>query len=355
LVPFLLLPALSDQTSLMRDYFIRRLLLIPPTLLGITLIVFMITRAVPGGPLQQALMEIEQMSMSSRGGGRVTQDRALSETQINQLKAYYGLDEPWHIAYVKWLAKVCRGDFGRSFRYGEPVIDLVMQRMPVSLFYGTLTLVITYAVCVPLGILKAIRHRTTLDSITSLLIFVGYAVPGYVLGALLVVFFAAKLEWFPMGGFTSMRFDDLSTFEKVVDLLHHAVLPVTCYLVGSFAFLTLLMKNNLMDNLAADYIRTAMAKGTTFRRAVVGHALRNSFIPIATNLGQSIVLLVTGSFLIEMIFDIDGLGYLGIKSVLDYDYQVVMGVLVLTSVVTLLGHLLSDLLVALIDPRIRFH
>lgn len=338
----------------MRDYFIRRFLLIPPTLLGITLIVFLITRVVPGGPLERAIAEMQQASMTSGQGAAVGGNMALSDDQLQQLKAYYGFDKPAIVSYGLWLGKVVQGDLGTSYRYNEPVWDVIRERFPVSLFYGLITLVITYSVSIPLGILKAIRHRTLLDNTTSVFIFTGYAVPGYALGALLLLFFAARLEWFPMGGFTSFSFDDLSLGGKIFDLIRHAVLPLTCYLIGSFAVTTLLMKNHLMDNLAADYVRTAIAKGVSFKKAVLRHALRNSLIPIATTFGQNITLLVSGSFLIEFIFDINGFGLLGLTSILDRDYPVVMGIVFIASLLLLLGNILSDALVALIDPRIRF-
>jgi len=335
----------------MRDYFLRRLILIPPTLLGITLIVFFVTRLAPGGPLEQAIMRAREGGASSRQPGH---GMALSPEQLEQLKHYYGFDKPWYVAYVLWLGKVAQGDLGTSYRYNEPVWDLMRERFPISLLYGSVTLVITYTVCVPLGILKAIKHRTWIDTGSSVFIFMGYAVPGYVLGALLIVFFAARLRWFPMGGFVGEDFAELSPMGKFGDLIHHAVLPLICYLVGSFAFVTLLMKNHLMDNLAADYMRTAVAKGVSFPRAVLHHALRNSLIPIATDFGQNIALLVFGSFLIETIFDIDGFGLLGYTSTLDRDYPVVMGVLLLSSLLLLIGNILSDVLVAIVDPRVRF-
>jgi len=338
----------------MRNYFLRRVLLIPPTLFGITLIVFFITRFVPGGPLERAIMEAQQMSASGRGGGVSGQGQALSEAQIQQLKEYYGFDKPWYQSYVEWLGKLGRGNLGSSYRYNEPVWDIMKSRFPVSLFFGVATIVATYVVCIPLGVVKAIRHRTVLDNLTSVVIFMGYAVPGYVLGTLLLLFFAARLEWFPMGGFTSMEYPFLSAGEKVWDVARHAALPLACYLIGSFAVTTLLMKNHLMDNLAADYIRTAVAKGVSFRRAVVGHALRNSLIPIATTFGQNIVLIVSGSFLIETIFDINGFGLLGVNAIFDRDYPVVMGVVLVASVALLVGNIASDALVAAIDPRIRF-
>jgi microcin C transport system permease protein len=337
----------------MRAYFLRRLLLLPPTLVGITLIVFFITRIVPGGPLEQALMRAQTMSggrHASLGG----QGTALSDDQLEQLKQYYGFDKPWYVGYVTWLGKVFTGDLGTSYRYNEPVWDLMKERFPISLYYGLIDLIIAYAVCIPLGILKTIRHNTWMDTGSSILVFIGYAIPGYVLAALLLVFFSAHLRWFPMGGFVS---DDFSTFTfagKVKDLVWHSALPLICYLVGSFAFLTLLLKNQLLDNLAADYMRTAIAKGSPYRLAVLRHALRNSLIPLATNFGQNITLLVFGSFLIEKIYDIEGFGLLGYTSILDRDYPVVMGVLLLTSMLLLLGNIISDVLVALVDPRVKF-
>lgn len=337
----------------MRDYFLRRFLLIPPTLLGITLIVFMITRVVPGGPIERALMEAR---MGDTGAAQTNQigSGAISEEQMAQLKAYYGFDKPPLQAYFVWLGKVVRGDLGNSYRYNEPVLHIIAERIPVSILYGLVTTVLVYGVCIPLGILKAVKHRTWMDNITSAVVFTGYAIPGYALGALLVVYLAARHGWFPMGGFNSRDFADLTFGGKALDLVHHAILPLVCYTVGSFAFVTLLMKNHLMDNLAADFVRTAMAKGVTFRQAVLGHALRNSLIPIATHFGGHLSVLVTGSFLIEFIFDINGMGLLGYTSVVDRDYPTVMGVLIISSVLILLGNILSDVLVALIDPRIRF-
>jgi microcin C transport system permease protein len=340
----------------MRSYFLRRLLLIPPTIFGITIIVFAITRVVPGGPIERAIMEMQAVNVSAgvSTGGSTTGGQALSEEQLQQLREYYGFDKPWYISYFHWLGNVLQGDLGNSYRYNEPVWEIIKERFPISIFYGVLTLIITYSVCIPLGIMKAIKHRTFVDNASSILIFTGYAIPGYVLGALLVVFFAARLEWFPMGGFTSINYDELNTVDKIKDVASHAVLPLCSYLIGSFALVTLLMKNHLMDNLAADYIRTAVAKGVPFKRAVVGHALRNSLIPIATTFGQNIVLLVGGSFLIETIFDINGFGLLGFTAILDRDYPIVMGVLLLSSILLLLGNIISDFIVAMVDPRVRF-
>ena len=340
----------------MRDYFLRRLLLIAPTLIGVTIIVFVITRLVPGGPLERAIMEMQVMSADAGGSSSQMsgQGMALSDDQLERLKEYYGFDKPIFESYVIWVSKVIKGDLGNSYRYNEPVWDVIRDRFPVSLYYGLVTLVITYIVCIPLGVLKAIKHKTFVDNITSIFIFVGYAVPGYALGSLLLLYFSVRLEWFPMGGFVSYDFEDLTTGGKVLDVINHSVLPLICYLVGSFALVTLLLKNHLIDNLASDYIRTAIAKGVPFRKAVTRHAMRNSLIPIATTFGQNVVLLVSGSFLIETIFDIDGFGLLGLTSIVDRDYPVVMGVVLLSSFLLLIGNIISDILVAIVDPRIRF-
>ena len=338
----------------MRDYFIRRFLLIPPTLLGVTIIVFAITRLVPGGPLERAIMESQQFNNSGATSQTAGANMALSEAQLKKLQEYYGFDKPLLESYVAWLGKVVQGDLGSSYRYNEPVWDVIRDRFPVSLYYGLVTLVITYIVCIPLGVLKAIKHKTVVDNVSSILIFVGYAIPGYALGSLLLLYFSVRLDWFPMGGFVSISFEEKDVIGKTMDLINHSILPLICYLIGSFALVTLLLKNHLMDNLASDYIRTAIAKGISFRQAVTRHAMRNSMIPIATTFGQNIVLLVSGSFLIETIFDIDGFGLLGLTAILDRDYPVVMGVVLLASFLLLIGNIISDILVALVDPRIRF-
>jgi microcin C transport system permease protein len=339
----------------MGQYFLKRMLLIPPTLIGVTIIVFAITRLVPGGPLERAIMESQMMDAT---GGSVSQSAgqgmAISEAQLAQLKAYYGFDKPLLESYIIWTGKVLSGDLGSSYRYNEPVWDVIQSRFPVSIYYGLITLVLTYLVCIPLGVVKAVRHRSAIDTASSIIIFIGYAIPGYALGSLLLLYFSVKLEWLPMGGFVSFSFYDKSLWGQIKDLLEHSVMPLICYMVGSFALVTLLLKNHLMDNLAADYVRTAIAKGVPFRRAVFSHALRNSLIPIATTFGQSITLLVGGSFLIEFIFDINGFGLLGLTSILDRDYPVVMGVVLLGSLLLLIGNVLSDILVALVDPRVRF-
>lgn len=341
----------------MTAYFIRRFLLIIPTFIGITILVFAVTRIVPGGPIERMLTEAQLSSGSQSGFQGNRQGMAgstLSDSQLQQLREYYGFDKPVLVSYLIWLRQVLRLDLGHSTRYGEPVWESIKQRLPVSIYYGLMSLVLTYAVCIPLGILKAIRHRTAIDNISSILVFIGYAIPGYVIGIMVITVFAFYLEWFPLSGFVSNNFSELSFFGKVNDLLSHSVLPLIAYMSGSFAVMTFLMKNSLMDNLAADYVRTAMAKGLEFKRAVLGHAFRNSIIPIATNFGENITLFLAGSFLIEKIFNIDGFGLLGYESLIERDYPVVMGILVIGSILSLVGNILSDICVAMVDPRVRF-
>ena len=247
-----------------------------------------------------------------------------------------------------------QGSLGKSDKYNDPVISLVRERIPISLFYGVISMILIYGICIPLGIVKAIKHRTWLDNVSSIAVFSGYAVPGYVLGSFLLVFLGARLDLFPLSGFVSENFSELPLGAKIFDLFHHAVMPLACYLVGSFAFMTFMMKNNLMDNLAADYVRTATAKGVPYSSAVFRHAFRNSIIPIATTVGQNVTLIVGGSFLIEGIFDINGFGLLQYSAILEKDEPVVLGVLTISATLMLLGNVISDLCVAFVDPRIRF-
>jgi microcin C transport system permease protein len=215
-------------------------------------------------------------------------------------------------------------------------------------------MIATYAVCVPLGIAKAIRHKSGFDNISSIIVFIGYAIPGWVAGILMILLLSSHWEIFPLGELIGENFEELSMTGKIIDLIWHSILPLAAYLIGAFSFMTFLMKNSLMDNLAADYIRTAMAKGLTFKRAVFGHALRNSLIPIATSFGDNIGVILSGSFLVEKVFNIDGMGLLGYESVVERDYPVVLGVLAISSLLYLVGNILSDMCVAIVDPRVKF-
>lgn len=442
----------------MRAYFLRRLLLIPLTLLGVTFLVFCITRFVPGGPVEQMLQQ--QVTGTLAGGKATTQGGSLAdENDVERLEELFNLQERTPIAYLQWLgvlptktllskaefnsegranitlagegnvltverrgheavpvaysggsiedwkargwelaiesprdraerwarrkhitdealiaerehsplcnhwratayqkrfSGIVQGQFGNSYKYNEPVWSMMAERLPVSIYFGLLGALITYAVSLPLGIAKAIRHKSWFDNASSVLIFFGYAVPGFALGAVLVVYLGARLEIFPLCGLTSPGFESMGFWDQTKDLLHHTVLPLLCYVVSTFAVATMMMKNNAMENLSSDYMRTAMAKGLSFRRAVVRHAFRNSIIPIVSGLGGLLSVIVGGSILIERVFDIQGFGLLSYQALMDKDYSLIMGTLLLTSFLLLLGNLLADVLVAAIDPRIQF-
>ncbi|MFH2129382.1 MAG: ABC transporter permease subunit [bacterium] len=344
----------------MASYLIRRLLLVIPTFVGITLLVFTITRFVPGGPVDKIISESQQLSFgkgSDTGQSSGQTDRnasPLSPEQIEELKVFYGFDKPVLVSYVHWFLKVLKFDLGTSTRYYDPVWEIIKDKLPVSVYYGLVTTILTYLICVPLGILKAIKHKTVIDNTSSVMVLIGYALPGFIMAIILFVWPAARWDWFPLGGFVSDDFRELPLLEQVWDIVHHSILPIIAYMLGSLATMTFLMKNTLMDNLASDYIRTAIAKGLSFNQAVFKHAFRNSIIPLATHFGNNIGLFLAGSFLIEKVFNIDGLGLLGFESLVERDYPVVLGVLVISSILGLVGNIISDLCVALVDPRVKF-
>ncbi|WP_252728741.1 ABC transporter permease subunit [Reinekea marina] len=336
----------------MRSYFLRRLLLIIPTFIGATLIVFSMTRFVPGGPVERIIMESSAMAMDGASGNR--QSMMLSERQIEKLKEFYGLDKPIPEAYVDWIGNVLTGELGKSTRYYMPVWDMIIERLPIALYFGVLTFIISTVVSIPLGVAKALKHGGLMDNVSSGLIFLGFAVPAYVVGVLLLTWFSFSWELFPMGGFVHEDFEDFSRGKQFLDLLWHTALPLICYLIADFAVLTVTMKNNLMENLSADYVRTAVAKGMPFKQAVKNHAFRNSLIPLASHFGNFLTAFLGGSFLIEVIFNIDGIGLLGFEALVENDYPVVMGLLAITTGLFLVGNILSDILVALVDPRVKY-
>ena len=259
------------------------------------------------------------------------------------------------VGYKKAYAGILQGRLGVSTEFGDPVWSLIKDRIPIALYFGILTALITYGISLPLGILKAIKHRSAVDNLTSVLIFIGYAIPGFALGAVMLIYLGARGGWFPLFGLTSTDFSQMNFFEQMMDLAHHTVLPLTCYVIGGFAWLTMMMKNNLMENLATDYVRTAVAKGVSFRSAVFKHAFRNSIIPIASTMGQLITMIVGGSILIESVFDIQGFGLLQYQALLGRDQTVIMGTLTIAAALLLIGNVLSDIIVAIIDPRVKFN
>ncbi|MDP6418501.1 MAG: ABC transporter permease subunit [Candidatus Krumholzibacteria bacterium] len=495
----------------MTAYFIRRFLLIIPTFLGITILVFTIMQMVPGGPLEQEMLNLQAGLMAGgEGGGGGSGDMVghieIPPDALEEMKRFYGFDKPGPVRYLRWLglwpremdgvtlkpgkwkklqkgvkvralelsekpgefeleydfsklrknwqvaevretasgeqelviawlkfkgswvrrmedsllvnpgewtalpgnilgrvlsgegdpslwpveidtaplekkwritsieqpeesgeptkvivawtrfSGLLTGDLGRSYVYAKPVGEVIRARFPISIYFGLIGFMLSYLVCIPLGVMKAIRHGSRFDALSSAIVLIGYSIPGWALGAVLLVLFGGGSFWdvFPLGEFRSPGWEDFTIWHKITDQVHHTILPVIAYMVGSFATLTVVMKNSLLENLGQDYVRTAFAKGLHERKVVFVHALRNSLIPIATGLGHLLSLILAGSYLIEKVFNIQGFGLLGFTSILKRDYPVVLGILVIGALLRLFGNIFSDILYAVIDPRIRF-
>ena len=334
-------------------YVTRRLILLLPTLFGISLVVFFIIQSAPGGPIEQAIQEMTDGAGAVASSGN---DIMMSEEVIADLNKQYGFDKPIYIRYWNWLTDVLTLEFGRSMIYDEPVFDVIMSKFPVSLQFGLTSLLFTYLLCIPLGIVKAVKDKQKFDYLTSILIFLGHSTPGFVLGILLIVFFGGGsfFSLFPIGGLYSNDYATLSFFGQIVDRIHHAVLPITCYMVSHVAVITMLMKNSLIGELNKDYIKTAKAKGVPGRSIIYKHALRNALIPIATGIGSIFKLVFAGSLLIETVFNLDGIGLLTYTSVVKRDYTVIMASVCLHSLLIMLGNIFSDVMLVVVDPRIDF-
>jgi len=335
----------------MGRYILRRLLLMLPTLAGVTLAVFLLTQFVPGGPVEAMISKVRAQD-SMRGGDA---SKRLSEEEIRNIKAYFGFDQPIHIRYLRWLGGVLRGDLGRSYVYQAPVGEVILSKVPISLFFGVTSLVIAYLVSIPLGLAKAVKRGSAFDAASSVGVLVGHVIPGWALGIFLLVFLAGGsfLNVFPLGGIVSENFEYLGFWGKVRDFLWHMVLPLCCWLVGSFAFLTLLMKNSVIEELNKDYVRTELAKGVPYRRVIGRAVFRNAMIPLVTGLGGIFSVMFAGALLIERVFDIDGMGLLFYNSIVGRDYNVVMGIILLSGLTDMLGRLFADVMYAVVDPRIR--
>ena len=339
----------------MYKYLLKRLLIMIPTLVGVTLVVFAVINLAPGSPVEQKLQQMRfggssTTDSSSRGSSTV------SDEVMAALNKQYGFDKPIHTRYFIWLKNIVTFDFGESFTYEEPVIDVITSKFPVSIMFGIASLILGYIVSIPLGIIKAVKHESVFDKLTSFLLFLAYSVPPFMLAILLIVFMAGGsfMDLFPIGGVTSDSYDELSFMRKILDRIHHFILPLFCYTIGSFTSLTLLMKNSLLEEIKKDYIRTARAKGLDEKKVYLKHALRNALIPIVTGLGGFLTIFFAGSLLLETIFQLDGIGLLSYKSVLSRDYNVIMGLVFLQSVLFLVGNILSDLAYVIVDPRIDY-
>lgn len=334
----------------MLTYIARRLLLAIPTFLGITLVTFLIINAAPGGPIEQKLQKIR---MGGGDGGKSTQ---VSQEVLDNLVKQYGFDKPVHERYWIWLKNISRLDFGESFSYQEPVIDVITSKFPVSLSFGIASLILTYLVCIPLGVKKAIKAGSAFDQISGVVLYILYSIPPLVLGIFLIVWFAggSYFDWFPIGGIKSDDYESFSLGGKIWDRFYHFVLPLTCYMIGNFTELTMLVRNSMLDVIQADYIRTARSKGLKDSLVYYKHALRNALIPVATGLGGFLRVFLAGSLIIETIFNLDGIGLLGYSSILSRDYNVIMGLTFISSLLLLAGNMISDIIYVMVDPRIDF-
>lgn len=345
----------------MLNYIIRRLLILIPTLLGVTILTFAIINLAPGSPIDQKLQQMRFGGVGDGGNSgsdmsSTQDDLGVSEEVIEALKKQYGFDKPLHIRYLIWLKNLAKFDFGESFTYEEPVVDVVMSKLPVSIQFGLVSFLLSYLICIPLGVLKAIKHGSKFDVSSSFILSALYSIPGFMLGILLLVYFAGDtfVDWFPIGDLYSDSYDELTTWGKISDRFWHFILPLISYMVGQFTVLTLLMKNSMLEVISQDYIRTAQAKGLADKVVYMKHALRNALIPIVTGFGHFLSLFFAGSLFIETIFNLDGIGLLGFQSVLERDYNVIMGLLFIQTLIMFIGNLISDILYVVVDPRIDF-
>jgi len=319
-------------------YLGKRLLLMIPLLIGITLISFVVIHLAPGEPTDLQTELNPEVSVELR----------------DRLRAQYGLDRPLHVQYVDWLGRMARLDFGRSFAGDHrPVLDKILERLPVTILINVLSIVLILAVAIPVGILSALRRNSLFDRGTTVLVFIGFAMPSFWLALLMMDFLGVRLGLFPIAGLRSLGHEYLSTFGQVKDYIAHLVMPVFVSAFGGLAGFSRYMRSNMLDVIRQDYILTARAKGLPERVVIWRHALRNALLPVITILGLSVPGLIGGSVIFETIFAIPGMGKLFYDGVMMRDYPLIMGVLVLGAVLTLVGNLLADIGYALADPRIR--
>lgn len=343
------------------SYLIRRLLLAIPTFIGITLVCFALTRFLPGGPVEIRMMRmkgISQQGATSQANASASVGNVTAEYR-RELEAQFGFDKPLYRQYWDWLVVNRMGLKLPSYDYpNKTAWQLISSRIPVSLWFGLASFLLTYLICIPLGIAKALRHRQTFDALSSLVVFAAYAIPSFALAMMLKTLFCGTVEGFfdifPLGGIASDFDVEPGLFTAFLDRAWHMALPVACYVAGGFAMLTLLMKNSLLDQISADYVRTVIAKGATRRRAIWAHAFRNALVPVATGFGSMISMLFAGSIIVETIFEIPGMGRLSWDALIGRDYAVFLALLALTASFQLIGNLISDILYMLIDPRIDF-
>lgn len=353
----------------MRNYILKRLLLIPLTLLGILALNFIIVQFAPGGPVEHVLAKYQGMNTDAKGqfSGNVNAGasanshyqgaRGIPEDMVKELEKQFGFDRPAYYRFFKMVADYARFDFGKSFYQDKTVAQLIKERLPVSISLGLWSTLIIYLIAIPLGIKKAVCDGSKFDLWTSFAVVLGSAIPVFLFAVFLIVFFAGGtyLQWFPLHGLTSDNFDSLSLGGKIADYFWHIALPVLTMVVGGFASLTMLTKNSFLDEINKPYVLTARAKGLSERQVLYGHVFRNAMLIVIAGFPTLLIkMLFTGSLLIEVIFSLNGLGLLGYEAIMTRDYPVIFGTLYIFALLGLLLKLLSDITYSLIDPRITF-
>src|SRR5438309_3438713 len=351
----------------MWSYILKRLLLMLPTLFGILLITFVVIQFVPGGPVEQMVAQLQgrdaaggevgARAASAPGLGGYRGRQGVDAAKIEEIKKLYGFDKPAHVRFVQMIGQFARFDLGTSFFHNKKVSELIVEKLPVSISLGLWTFLLTYLISVPLGIANAVRAGTAFDTATTFIVLLGYAIPGFVLGVVLLVFLAGGtfVQWFPLRILTSANCNDLSLFGKITDYFWHIALPVAAMTVGGFAVITTLTKNSVLEEIRKQYVMTARAKGVEERALLWRHVFRNALIPIMTGFPAAFVAaFFTGSLLIETLFSLDGLGLLSYESVIRRDYPVVFGSLFVFTIIGLFTHLIRDLGYVWVDPRVKY-
>ncbi|MBC80248.1 MAG: microcin ABC transporter permease [Gammaproteobacteria bacterium] len=355
------------------SYIFRRIMLIFPTLIGILLVNFVIIQAAPGGPVDQAIARIMGEGVAATatiggGGGAPTTGgptgessfefaRGLDPELIAELEQQFGFDKPAHIRFLIMMRDYFSFEFGNSYYQDVPVVDLIIERLPVSLSLGIASLLIVYTVSLPLGIRKAVGDGTPFDIWTSVIILVGYAIPSFVLAMLLIIVFCGGefFDWFPLRGLISDNYAELSILEQIKDRIWHLAMPVAAMVAGSFATLTMLTKNSFLEEINKQYVLTAQAKGLTPRRVLYGHVFRNAMLIVIAGFPAALLgMLFTGGVLIEVIFSLRGIGLLGFEAILTRDYPIVFATLFVFTLLGLVTQLIADITYMLVDPRIDF-
>jgi microcin C transport system permease protein len=334
-------------------YVLRRLALLVPTLLGILLINFAVVQVAPGGPVEAMMHQLQEQA----GAGGHTASQGITEDMRQRLEAQFGFDKPAHERFWLMLVNYLHGDFGESFYRQVSVLSLIAEKMPVSISLGLWSTLLIYGISIPLGIKKALRHGSRFDAVTSVVLSLAYAVPGFLLAILLIVLFAggSYWQWFPLRGLYSENFAEMTWYQQIADYLWHITLPLICYTISGFTALTLLTKNSFLEEISKQYVATARAKGLTERRVLYGHVFRNAMLIIISGFPAAFVsVFFSGALLIEVVFSLDGLGLLTFEAVTNRDYPVFFGTLFIFTLLGLVVKLLSDLLYVWIDPRISF-